>query len=71
MILPQALRLVIPSWSNEPISLLKSSAVAFLIAVPELMTRAKSIAAQTYDPIGTYLAAAVGLPGDGICARPA
>lgn len=59
VILPQALRLVIPSWSNEPISLLKSTAIAFLIAVPDLMTKAKSIAARTFDPIGTYLAVAV------------
>ena len=59
IILPQAMRLVIPAWSNEPISLLKSTAVAFLIAVPDLMTRAKTAAAQTYDPIGSYLAAAV------------
>ncbi len=59
VILPQALRLAIPSWANEPISLLKSTAIAFLIAVPDLMTKAKSIAARTFDPIGTYLAVAV------------
>ena len=59
VILPQALRLAIPAWSNEPVSLLKSTAVVFLIAVPELMAKAKSIAAQTYDPIGAYLAVAV------------
>lgn len=59
IILPQALRLVIPAWSNEPISLLKTSAIAFLIAVPDLMTKAKAIAVQTYDPIGSYLAVAV------------
>ncbi len=59
IILPQALRLVIPAWSNEPISLLKSTAIAFLIAVPDLMTRAKSVAARTYDPIGSYFAVAV------------
>ena len=59
IILPQALRLAIPAWSNEPVSLLKSTAVVFLIAVPELMAKAKSIAAQTYDPIGSYLAVAV------------
>jgi polar amino acid transport system permease protein len=41
------------------VALLKSSAVAFLVAVPELMARAKSVAAQTYNPIGAYLAAAV------------
>ena len=65
IILPQALRMVIPAWSNEPVSLLKSSAVAFLIAVPDLMTQAKSIAARTYDPIGTYLAVGGCLPGAG------
>ena len=59
IILPQALRLVIPAWSNEPISLLKASAVAFLIAVPDLMTQAKTIAARTYNPIGTYIIVAV------------
>jgi polar amino acid transport system permease protein len=59
IILPQALRLAIPAWSNEPVSLLKSTAVVFLIAVPELMAKAKSIAAQTYDPIGSYLAVAL------------
>ncbi len=59
IILPQALRLVIPAWSNEPISLLKASSVAFLIAVPDLMTTAKAIVVKTYDPIGTYLAVAV------------
>ncbi len=59
IILPQALRLAIPAWANEPIALLKSTAVAFLIAVPDLMTKAKAIAVETYDPIGSYLAAAV------------
>lgn len=59
VILPQALRLAIPAWSNEPVSLLKSTAVVFLIAVPELMAKAKSIAAKTYDPIGSYLAVAL------------
>jgi len=59
VILPQAVRIVIPPWSNEPILLLKSSAVAFLVAVPDLMTKAKIIITRTYDPIGTYLAVAV------------
>lgn len=59
VILPQALRLAIPAWSNEPVSLLKSTAVVFLIAVPELMAKAKAIAAKTYDPISSYLAVAI------------
>ncbi len=59
IILPQALRLAIPAWANEPVSLLKSTAVVFLIAVPELMAKTKAIAAKTYDPIGAYLVVAV------------
>ena len=59
IILPQALRLAIPAWSNEPVSLLKSTGVVFLIAIPELMTKAKAIAAKTYDPIASYLAVAI------------
>ena len=59
VILPQALRLVIPAWANEPISLLKTTAIVFLIAVQDLMAKAKRAAAETYDPIGSYLAVAV------------
>lgn len=59
IILPQALRLVIPAWSNEPISLLKTSAIAFLISVPDLMTEAKFVASKTYNPIASYFAVAV------------
>lgn len=59
IILPQALRLAIPAWANEPVSLLKATSVVFLIAVPELMTRAKLIASRTYDPINSYLAVAI------------
>jgi polar amino acid transport system permease protein len=59
VILPQALRLALPSWSNEPISLLKTTAVVFLIAVQDLMARAKRAATVTYNPIGSYIAAAI------------
>ena len=59
IIMPQSLRLAIPAWANEPVSLLKSTAVVFLIAVPELMAKGKAIAARTYDPIGSYIAVAI------------
>jgi len=59
IILPQALRLVIPAWSNEPISLLKTTAVVFLIAVQDLMARGKRVATITYNPIASYLAIAI------------
>ncbi|MEL7644651.1 MAG: amino acid ABC transporter permease [Anaerolineaceae bacterium] len=59
VILPQALRLALPSWSNEPISLLKTTAVVFLIAVQDLMAKAKRAATITYNPIASYMAVAV------------
>ena len=59
IILPQALRYVIPAWSNEPVSLLKVSAVTFLIAVPDLMTEAKIAASQSFRTIESYIAAAI------------
>jgi polar amino acid transport system permease protein len=59
IIMPQALRIVIPPWSNEPISLIKASAVVFIIAVPDLMTEAKLIITRIYDPIGIYLIVAL------------
>jgi polar amino acid transport system permease protein len=59
IVLPQAFRLVIPAWSNEAIGLLKASAVVFLIAIPDLMAKAKIIAGIYYTPIESYLAVAV------------
>ena len=50
---------MIPAWSNEPISLLKTTAIVFLIAVQDLMAKAKRAAADTYNPVGSYLAVAV------------
>lgn len=54
IILPQALRLVIPAWSNEFISMIKYTAVVFLIAVPDLMGQAKIISSQQFAPIQSY-----------------
>lgn len=59
VIMPQALRLALPSWSNEPISLLKTTAVVFLIAVQDLMAKAKRASTATFNPIGSYIAAAI------------
>lgn len=53
IILPQALRLVLPPWSNEVIYMVKYTSVAFLIAVPELMARGKMIISWTFKPLET------------------
>lgn len=54
IILPQAVRLCIPAWSNEMIAMIKYTAVIFLIAVPDLMGQGKIIASRHFAPIETY-----------------
>lgn len=46
IILPQAMRVIIPPMGNETISMLKNTALLELIAVQELYTRASDISAQ-------------------------
>lgn len=46
IVLPQAMRVIIPPMGNETISMLKNSALLELIAVQELYTRASDISAQ-------------------------
>ncbi len=59
VILPQALRLALPAWSNEAVAMLKYTSVAFLIAVPDLMGQAKILASRYFAPIQIYLIVAV------------
>jgi len=59
IILPQALRLSIPGWSNEFSILLKDSALAFVIGVMEIMSRTRSVAATTHEPLPLALFAGV------------
>lgn len=59
IILPQALRLVLPVWSNEAISMLKYTAVVFLVAVPDLMGQAKILSAKYFAPIPIYMTVAI------------
>lgn len=59
IIIPQAIRLVLPAWSNEGVSIIKYTAVVFLIAVPDLMTKAKILSSRFFNPVETYLTVAV------------
>jgi polar amino acid transport system permease protein len=54
VVFPQALRLVIPPWTNELIYMVKGSAVVYLIGTPELMGQAKTIAARTFRNLEVY-----------------
>lgn len=59
IILPQAMRLSIPAWSNEYSILLKDSALAYVIGVLEIMARTRSVAATTHQPLPLALFAGV------------
>lgn len=57
IILPQALRLSIPGWSNEYSIVLKDSAIAFVLGTSEIMSRTHFVASRTYEHLPLYLAA--------------
>ncbi|HLV10345.1 MAG TPA: amino acid ABC transporter permease [Halanaerobiales bacterium] len=59
VILPQAFRRVIPSWTNEFIYLLKYTSLAYIIGATEIMTAAKIIASRNYRFFEIYLIVAV------------
>jgi len=48
IIFPQAFRIMLPSWTNEMVYLLKYSSLAMLLAVPELMYEASVAASETF-----------------------
>ncbi|MEO6797330.1 MAG: amino acid ABC transporter permease [Candidatus Dormibacter sp.] len=51
VVLPQAMRVIIPPTGNETISMLKTSSLAFVASVPELFTRGDQIANATFNVI--------------------
>ncbi len=55
VILPQALRIVIPPWSNELIYTVKYSSLAYMIGTPELMAQGKIIAAENFRFFEVFL----------------
>jgi len=59
VILPQALRLVIPAWGNEFSSIARSSAALLAIGMLDLAGAAKTIASLSFRPLETYVFAAI------------
>lgn len=55
IILPQMFRLVIPSWSNELILLLKASSIAYMIQVSELVSVGRQIASRNFRIFEVFL----------------
>ncbi len=59
VVLPQALRLTIPPLTNRAIATGKNTALASVVAVPEVLHQAASVQAQTASPAPLLLAAGV------------
>ena len=59
VILPQALRISIPAWSNEFIYLLQYSSIAYIITVAELTAEGKFIAAPTFRYLEVFAIIAI------------
>lgn len=59
VVLPQAVRLTIPPLTNRAIATGKNTALASVVAVPDVLNQAASIQAQTASPAPLLLAAGV------------
>jgi len=59
IIIPQALRLAIPPWSNEASIVLKDSSLVYALGVPEILRRAQQLSATTQEPFLAYGTAAL------------
>ena len=57
VILPQALRLALPGWTNEYTIIMKDSAVTYALGVTEILTRARHVAERTYQHFWIYILA--------------
>jgi cystine transport system permease protein len=58
VVLPQALRVAVPSMGNTLISLIKDTSLVSVITMTELMLATKEVIATTFRPLPLYIAAA-------------
>ena len=59
VVLPQAMRVIIPPLGNDTINMLKMSALVSIIAVPELLFAAQTIYTRTFETIPLLLVAVI------------
>jgi polar amino acid transport system permease protein len=59
VILPQAFRLVLPSWSNEFILMIKYSSIVFTIALLDLMGQGKRLASRSFRGFEVFIVVAL------------
>lgn len=59
IVLPQAMRVIIPPTGNETISMLKSTSLAFVATTPELFTRAQQVASFNFAVVELLIVASL------------
>lgn len=59
IVLPQAMRLIVPVTGNETISMLKTSSLVSVVAVPELLYEVQAVYARTYQTIPLLMVASL------------
>ncbi len=59
VVLPQAIRLVLPTLITQFVSLLKDSTLGYVVSYPELMRQGQSLTVYTHFLVQTYLIVAV------------
>ncbi len=59
IILPQAIRRMIPAFTNRGVELAKMTSIASVITVHELMHEARTLSTQTFLPLETFTVVAV------------
>ena len=59
VVLPQAMRVIIPAMGNETISMLKTTSLLLVIAAHELMTNVQIVYSQTFQQIPLLIVASL------------
>ena len=59
IILPQAIKNVLPALANETVTMVKESSICSMLGMVELMFAAKTVASSTYISIAPYVLAAL------------
>ena len=59
IVLPQALRVIVPATGNQVILMLKTTSLVSVIALPELLYSAQTIYARTFQIIPLLLVASI------------
>ena len=59
ILIPQAIRLAIPPWSNEASIVLKDSSLVYALGVTEILRRAQQLSATNQQPLLAFGAAAL------------